>query len=195
MVSLSKEKNGHDTGPSGSDLSAAPWTAHHFSRRARFWPPRGPGRPNNSQKSHRKCPNVFSHKKKLQTKKNMFMSTPRFEYLAPKIHGSWDFFKMYFCHQSGRHWPDSDDTLGFESRFPGARFGPVPGPWGARKSTEKNKKYKNLKDFKDFGANYSNRGVMFKKATHFVFPTGRERMATERVATARMWPRVGPFGS
>ena len=63
--------------------------------------------------------------------------TPRFEYLAPKIHGSWAFFKMYFRHQSGRHLPDLDDTLWFKSRSPGAHFGPTPGPWGAQKSPEK----------------------------------------------------------
>ena len=63
--------------------------------------------------------------------------TLRFEHLAPKIHGSWAFFKMYFCHQSGRRWPDSDDTSGFESRPPGAHFGPIPGPWGAPKNPEK----------------------------------------------------------
>ena len=44
---------------------------------------------------------------------------------------------MYFCHQSGRHWPDSDHTLWFESWFLGAHFGPIPGPWGAQKNPEK----------------------------------------------------------
>ena len=47
------------------------------------------------------------------------------------------FPKTHFRHQSGRHWPDSDDTLGFESWSPGAHFGPVPGPWGTQKSPEK----------------------------------------------------------
>ena len=44
------------------------------------------------------------------------------------------FFKTYFYHQSGRHWPDSGDTSAFESRSPGAHFGPLPAPGGPKKS-------------------------------------------------------------
>ena len=53
-----------------------------------------------------------------------------------------DFQKMKtaFRHQSGRHWPDLDDTLGFKSWSPGAHFGPIPGPWGPQKNHEKIKK-------------------------------------------------------
>ena len=40
------------------------------------------------------------------------------------------FSKTYFRHQSGRHWPDLDDTLGFESWSFGPHFGPIPGPMG-----------------------------------------------------------------
>ena len=57
------------------------------------------------------------------------------------IVGSCDFFKTYFCHQSGRHWPDLDDTSGFESWPPGPHFGPIPGPWGGPKSPEKKRKH------------------------------------------------------
>ena len=48
--------------------------------------------------------------------------------------------KTDFCHQSGRHWPDLDDTLGFESWSPGPHFGPIPGPRGAQKRPEKSQK-------------------------------------------------------
>ena len=51
-----------------------------------------------------------------------------------------DFSKTDFCHQSGRHWPDLDDTLGFESWSPGPHFGPIPGPRGAQKRPEKSQK-------------------------------------------------------
>ena len=56
--------------------------------------------------------------------------------MAPTRVGSCDFFESYFCHQSGRHWPDSGDTPAFESRPPGPHFGPIPGPSGAPKSPE-----------------------------------------------------------
>ena len=40
--------------------------------------------------------------------------------------------KTVFCHESGRQWPDLDDTPGFKSWPPGARFGPIPGPRGSK---------------------------------------------------------------
>ena len=42
-----------------------------------------------------------------------------------------------FGHESGRHWPDLDDTLGFESWSLGPHFGPILGPRGAQKHPEK----------------------------------------------------------
>ena len=54
-----KTKNGHETGPQGPDFGLDPRIGYHFSRRIRFRPLRGPGRPANSRKPH---PN-FSNKK------------------------------------------------------------------------------------------------------------------------------------
>ena len=57
-----KTKNGHETGPQGPDFGLDPRTGHHFSRRIRFRPPRGPGRPKKVRKSPGKFPqqiNVF----------------------------------------------------------------------------------------------------------------------------------------
>ena len=51
-----------------------------------------------------------------------------------------DFSKMDFCHQSGRHWPDLDDTSGFASCVLGPHFGPILGPRGAQKRPEKSPK-------------------------------------------------------
>ena len=64
------------------------------------------------------------------------MFTLRFEYLAPTITGFCDFLKTHFCHQSGRHWPDLEDTSAFKSWSPGPHVGAIPGPWGAQKSLE-----------------------------------------------------------
>ena len=38
------------------------------------------------------------------------------------------FSETDFCHQSGRHWPDLDDTLGFESYVLGLHVGADSGP-------------------------------------------------------------------
>ena len=42
------------------------------------------------------------------------------------------FSKVYVCHQSGRHLPDSDDTLGFNSWSLGAHAGQVSAPGGPK---------------------------------------------------------------
>ena len=65
------------------------------------------------------------------------MFTLRFEYLAPTITGFCDFLKTHFCHQSGRQWPDSDDTSAFESWSPVPHFGAIPGPRGAKQKRKK----------------------------------------------------------
>ena len=47
------------------------------------------------------------------------------------------FSRTHFCHQSGRQWPDLDDTLGFESWSFGPHFRPIPGPRGGKKIPKK----------------------------------------------------------
>ena len=53
--------NSHEMGPQGTDLSLDPWIRYGFSRRIRFWPSRGPGRPEKSQKSPRKFSQHFGN--------------------------------------------------------------------------------------------------------------------------------------
>ena len=124
------------------------------------------------------------------------------------------FFKTRCCHQSGRHWPDLDDTLGFESWSPGAHFGPVLGPWGAQTNPEKNPNtvWGTPCFCNPFGASYSKRRLRFRKiniserAASDMFPRmpsrtppGRRRAARVTIfPRGRAWQTVGlelgPFG-
>ena len=49
--------------------------------------------------------------------------------------------KTVFRHQSGRHLPDLDVTLGFKSWSPGAHFGPMLGPGAAQEIPKTNKDF------------------------------------------------------
>ena len=61
--------------------------------------------------------------------------------------------KNVFCHDSGRHWPNLDDTLGFENWSQGPHSGQISAPGGPKnnpKNKTKKKRFRKISKHADF---------------------------------------------
>ena len=114
-----KTKNGHETGPQGPDFGLDPRTGYHFSRRVRFRPPRGPGRPNNVRKSPGKLTKKPKFPKIIQNNSSLVQLHSGALEISPR--------SALNVRPMGRGWAVKAWLLAARSRGPAGRAA-----WGGR---------------------------------------------------------------
>ena len=120
ILHFSKTKIGHEMASQSPDFDDNCRKSYCGTRRVHLRPPRGPGRPKLARRSPR---HLFKQILRFLDFPNSFSTG-----------GDNKRFSKKNRHQSGRDWPDLDDTSGFKSWSLGRILGSLPAPGGPKKT-------------------------------------------------------------